>query len=91
LTPQRKPEFIPHAGNETLAAFVGTGGRLRSERMAAFNRNPWPQSSESACRSARARRTPVMWHDWNDSLKLDEVIEEARCMIPLIAMKQTYK
>jgi hypothetical protein len=22
--------------------------RLRSERMAAFNRNPWPQSSESA-------------------------------------------
>jgi len=30
------------------AAFVGTGGRLRSERMVAFNRNPWPQSPESA-------------------------------------------
>jgi hypothetical protein len=30
------------------AAFVGTGGRLRSERVPAFNRNPRPQSSESA-------------------------------------------
>jgi uncharacterized membrane protein YphA (DoxX/SURF4 family) len=30
------------------AAFVGTGGRLRSECMVAFNRNPWPQSPESA-------------------------------------------
>jgi nitroreductase len=27
---------------------IGTGGRLRSERVAAFNRNPWPLSSESA-------------------------------------------
>jgi hypothetical protein len=49
------------------------------------------RGGQPGCRSARARRTPVMWHDWNDSLKLDEVIEEARCMIPLIAMKQTYK
>jgi hypothetical protein len=32
----------------TPAAFVGTGGRLRSERVTAFNRNPRPQSSESA-------------------------------------------
>src|SRR6202042_2965263 len=48
LTPPRKPESTHHAGNHTPAAFVGTGGRLRSERVAAFNRNPWPQSSESA-------------------------------------------
>src|SRR5580704_17737915 len=45
LTPPRKPESTHHAGNDTPAAFVGTGGRLQSERMAAFNRNPRPQSS----------------------------------------------
>jgi DNA replication protein DnaC len=48
LTQPRKPDPIPHAGNHTPAAFVGTGGRLRSECMVAFNRNPWPQSPESA-------------------------------------------
>jgi hypothetical protein len=34
----------PHAGNETPAAFVETGGCLRSERMAAFDPTPRPQS-----------------------------------------------
>ena len=48
LTQPKKPDPTPHAGNDTPAAFVGTGGRLRSECMVAFNRNPWPQSSESA-------------------------------------------
>jgi DNA replication protein DnaC len=48
LTQSRKLDPTPHTGNDTPAAFVGTGGRLRSERVAAFNRNPWPQSSESA-------------------------------------------
>ena len=48
LTQPRKPDPTPHAGNDNPAAFVGTGGRLRSERVAAFNRNPWPQSPESA-------------------------------------------
>src|SRR3954454_14206534 len=48
LTQPRKPDPTPHAGNDTPAAFVGTGGRLRSECMVAFNRNPWPQSPESA-------------------------------------------
>jgi hypothetical protein len=43
-----RPDGIPHAGNHTPAAFVGTGSRLRSECMVAFNRNPWPQSPESA-------------------------------------------
>ncbi|MET4323954.1 hypothetical protein, partial [Bradyrhizobium sp. RT5a] len=41
------------------AAFVGTGGRLRSECMVAFNRNPWPQSPESA------------W--WRDALEMGSV------------------
>ena len=36
-----------------------TGGRLRSERMAAFNRNPWPQSSESARVAVRRRRGSI--------------------------------
>src|SRR3954454_15106780 len=48
LTQPRKPDPTPHAGNDTPAAFVGTGGRLRSECMVAFNRNLWPQSPESA-------------------------------------------
>ena len=48
LTSPRKPKSTHHAGNRTPAAFVETGGRLRSERVAAFNRNPRPQSSESA-------------------------------------------
>src|SRR5215207_856593 len=48
LTQPRKPDPTPHAGNDTPAAFVGTGGRLRSECIVAFNRNPWPQSPESA-------------------------------------------
>ncbi|MGY3424717.1 DNA replication protein DnaC [Bradyrhizobium sp. F1.13.4] len=50
LTQPRKPDPTPHAGNDNPAAFVGTGGRLRSECMVAFNRNPWPQSPESALR-----------------------------------------
>jgi hypothetical protein len=41
------------AGNDTPATFVGTGGRLRSKRMAAFNRNPRPQSSESAVKASQ--------------------------------------
>jgi hypothetical protein len=41
------------AGNDTPAAFIGTGGRFRSERLAAFNRNPRPQSSESAADAVR--------------------------------------
>jgi hypothetical protein len=48
LTQSRKPDPTPHAGNDTPSAFVGTGGRLRSERMAAFNRNPRPQSLQFA-------------------------------------------
>ena len=48
LTQPRKSDPTPNAGNDTPAAFVGTGGRLRSDRMVAFNRNPWPQSPESA-------------------------------------------
>ena len=40
VTPPRNPDPIPHAGNHTPAAFVGTGGRIRSECMVAFNRNP---------------------------------------------------
>ena len=39
---------IPRAGNDTPAAFLGTGGHLRTECMVAFNRHPWPQSPESA-------------------------------------------
>src|ERR1700676_1267083 len=46
LTPPRNPERNHHADNDP-AAFIGTGGPLPSERVAAFNRNPWPQSSES--------------------------------------------
>ncbi|MET4232649.1 hypothetical protein ABIA85_005938 [Bradyrhizobium sp. LA6.10] len=53
LTQPKKPDPTPHAGNDTPAAFVGTGGRLRSECMVAFNRNPWPQSPESAAISAK--------------------------------------
>jgi len=48
LTPPRKADPTPHAGNDTPAAFVGTGGRIRSDHMVAFNRNPWSQSPESA-------------------------------------------
>ena len=48
LTQPRKTDPTPHAGNDTPAAFVGTGGRLRLDCMVAFNRIPWPQSPESA-------------------------------------------
>src|SRR5258708_3050127 len=55
LTQPRKSDPNPHAGNDTPAAFVGTGGRLRSDCMVAFNRNPWPQSPESAIETAQMR------------------------------------
>jgi Co/Zn/Cd efflux system component len=45
-------------------AFIGTGGRLQSERMAAFNRNPRPQSSESAALSAAAIAAMVSRSGW---------------------------
>jgi len=38
-----------------LAGIFGIPGRLQSEPVAGFDRNPWPQSSESA---ARAVHTP---------------------------------
>jgi hypothetical protein len=48
LTPPTKPESTVHAGNDAPAAFVGTGGRFRSEGMVAFNRKTRPQSLEYA-------------------------------------------
>jgi DNA replication protein DnaC len=59
LTPPAKPESTPHAGNETRPPSFGTGGCLQSERMAAFNRNHRPQSSESAARTSRTGCAPA--------------------------------
>jgi hypothetical protein len=64
LTQPKKPDPTPHAGNDPPAAFVGIGGRLQSERMAAFNRNPRPQSSESANSEFESDR----WYFWRQIL-----------------------
>jgi hypothetical protein len=45
-----------------LVAIVGKGGRLQSERMAAFNRIAWPQSSESASDASSRKNPPHAEH-----------------------------